>query len=59
MVAVSRLLKTTLPPLFAVGMTQMSVSAQRPGAENANSMNSNDQFVQRDGTRLTLGLETL
>lgn len=58
MVAAYRLSKTTLLTLVAVGMTQMSVSAQQPGAANANSVNNNDEFVQRDGTRLTLGGQT-
>jgi mannan endo-1,4-beta-mannosidase len=58
MLAAYHLPKTMLLTLLAVGMTQMSVSAQQPGAANANSVNNNNQFVQRDGTRLTLGGET-
>jgi hypothetical protein len=58
MLSAYHLPKTMLLTLLAVGMTQMSVSAQQPGAANANSVNNNDEFVQRDGTRLTLGGET-
>jgi mannan endo-1,4-beta-mannosidase len=58
MLSAYHLPKTMLLTLLAVGMTQMSVSAQQPGAANAYSVNNNDEFVQRDGTRLTLGGQT-
>jgi hypothetical protein len=50
MPAAYRLLKTTLLTLLAVGVAQMSVSAQHTKV--------NDDFVKRDGTRLTLGGQT-
>ena len=54
-----RLTKTTLLTLLAVGMAQMSPSAEDSAVESVNPMiPHNDEFVKRNGTRLTLGGQT-